>query len=173
MVNTFTLQVSAIRNYTLDDAKSALKSIYNKYGKDMATIIERMYRDETAHFTSGQYRRCGTGGMEAFGQAPYYGWDNNFFSQFPEYTPIGTWSAYENKGMSGQGGNVQITNRKKVFVVLPSVLAGMEYKAMYINKYNGNWARWHSTNSDVQAVYREHIEKIKAKFTNEIEEENK
>lgn len=157
-------------DYTVEDAKLALRTIYNKYGKDMAVIIERMYRDETRHFQSMQYRRCGTGGMEAFGQPPYYGWDAKFFEAAPEFSPIGIWEAFENKGMSTQGGNQQVTDRKKRFVVLPSVLAGMEYKVSYINKHGGNWARWHSTDTSVQSVYRTHIEAIRAKFVNEFEE---
>ena len=136
----------------------------------MAVIIERMYRDETRHFKSGQYKACGTGGMEAFGQAPYYGWDENFFDKNPEYRPIGIWSAYENKGKSGSGGNKQVTDRKKEFVVLPSVLAGMEYKANYINRHNGNWARWHSTKESNQRAYREYIKTIKPRFVNEFEQ---
>lgn len=162
---------SKIQNngFTENDGKEALKVIYDKYGKDMAIIIERMYRDETRHFKSGQYKACGTGGMEVFGSAPYYGWDKNFFETNPEFQPIGIWSAYENKGMSGQGGNQQVTDRKKEFVVLPSVLAGMEYKAFYINKHNGNWARWHSTKASNQQTYKKHIESIKPRFVNEFE----
>ncbi|TLD82045.1 hypothetical protein LS68_003320 [Helicobacter sp. MIT 05-5293] len=87
------------RLYTLDDAKEALKIIYHKYGEEMARIIEKMYRSETAHFDSGQYKHTGTGGMEAFGNAPYYGWDSKFFDQNPNYKPIGIWSAYEGKGI--------------------------------------------------------------------------
>lgn len=65
---------SKIQNngFTENDGKEALKVIYDKYGKDMDIIIERMYRDETRHFKSGQYKACGTGGMEVFGSAPYY-----------------------------------------------------------------------------------------------------
>ncbi|MWV10838.1 hypothetical protein F3I62_01920 [Pseudomonas sp. R-28-1W-6] len=156
-------------DYTVEDGKSALRIIYDKYGKDMAVIIERMYRDETRHFQSMQYRRCGTGGMEAFGEPPYYGWDASFFEANQDFTPIGIWEAFENQGMSGQGGNQQVTDHKKRFVVLPSVLAGMEYKANYINKHGGNWARWHSTDTNVQTVYRTHIEAIRARFVNEFE----
>lgn len=156
-------------NFTESDAKEALKIIYDKHGKDMAVIVEKMYRDETRHFQSGQFKACGTGGMEAFGSAPYYGWDKNFFEANPEFKPTGIWSAFENKGMSGQGGNKQVTDRKKEFVVFPSVLAGMEFKVFYINKYNGNWARWHSTDTSVQAVYKKHIESIRSRFVNEFE----
>ncbi|APC16882.1 hypothetical protein BLL42_14495 [Pseudomonas frederiksbergensis] len=155
--------------FTVADGKAAIKVIYEKYGKEMAIIIERMYRDETAHFESGQYANCGTGGMEAFGGPPYYGWDGAIFEAHPEYTPVGTWSAFENKGMSGQGGNQQVTDKKKVFVVLPSVLAGMEYKAAYINKYDGNWARWHSKETSVQNVYKTHIQAIRARFVEALE----
>jgi hypothetical protein len=162
-------QVFQSNDFNVDDGKKALKIIYDKYGKDMAVIIERMYRDETAHFSSGQYKACGTGGMESFGNAPYYGWDHFFFEEYPEYKPLGLWNAFENKGMSGLGGNQQVTDKKKSFVILPSVIAGMEYKAFYINKYNGNWARWTSTNSSVQETYKKYISTITAKFVNEFE----
>lgn len=128
-----------------------------------------MYRDETAHFKSGQYKACGTGGMEAFGKAPYYGWDASFFDAYPEFRPMGIWSAFENKGMSGQGGNKQVTDKKKEFVILPSVLGGMEYKVFYIKKHNGNWARWHSTNPSNQETYKKFLESIKPRFVNEFE----
>ncbi|BAM32814.1 lipase family protein [Helicobacter cinaedi CCUG 18818 = ATCC BAA-847] len=154
--------------YTLDDAKEALKIVYNKYGEEMARIIEKMYRSETAHFSSGQYKHTGTGGMEVFGNAPYYGWDSKFFEQNPNYKPTGVWSAFEGKGLSEQGGNAQVKDRKNQFVVMPSVLAGMEYKAYYINKHNGNWARWHSTQTQAQEAYKKAIEQIKARIVDEI-----
>ncbi|EKT3967486.1 hypothetical protein NTJ12_002578 [Flavobacterium psychrophilum] len=70
---------SVKNNFTVDDGKKALEIIYDKYGEEMAIIIERMYRDETAHFTSKQYASCGTGGMESHGEPEYYGWDSSFF----------------------------------------------------------------------------------------------
>lgn len=70
--------------------------------------------------------------------------------------------------MSGQGGNKQVTDRKKEFVVLPSVLAGMEYKVFYIKKHNGNWARWHSTNATNQETYKKYLQGIKPRFVNEF-----
>lgn len=166
---TAILATSLINNFTEIDAKEAIKIIYDKYGRDIAITIEQMYRDETRHFQSDQYKACGTGGMEAFGSSPYYGWDKNFFEENPQFRPIGIWKAYENKGMSGKGGNQQVTDRKKDFVILPSVLAGMEYKAFYIKKYNGNWARWHSTKESNQKVYEIYIKSIKPRFINEIE----
>lgn len=155
------------RLYSEMDAKEALKIIVDKYGEDKAKIIEKIYRCETAHFTSKQYRHTGTGGMEAFGVPPYYGWDANFFSQFPHYQPIGIWNAFENQGLSNVGGNTQSKNKKK-FVVMPSVLAGMEYKIYYINKYNGNWARWHSTQPQAQEQYKKLVDSVKPRFVEAI-----
>ena len=165
--------------FTVDDGKEAITELYNKYkdnkwswkwegsdvvtevsGKDLITVVEKMYRLETAHFTSKQYQNCGTGGMESFGSAPYYGWDSALFTE----EPIGTWSAFEGKGLSGQGGNEQVTDKQKVFIKLPSVVVGMEYKIKYIIKYEGNYARWYNTTADAQEKYRESLKGIKAKI---------
>ncbi|MCM2547240.1 hypothetical protein M8545_27980, partial [Burkholderia glumae] len=149
-------------NFTEEDAKNALKYIFDKYGRTIAETVERMYRTETRHFQSTQYRRCGTGGMEAHGPAPYYGWTPDFYSE----PPTGTWSAFEGAGLSGVGGNAQVTDRKKVFVVVSSVRVGMEFKAKYIVHYNGNYARWFSTDANAQAVYRKTLESITPKIVN-------
>ena len=135
-------------HFNKDDAVDGLRYIYDHYGKDMAQIIEKMYRNETRNFTSGQYKNTGTGGMEV-GK-----WNTSLWKQHPELAPIGTWSAYENKGASEQGGNKQVTDRPKVFYVLPSVRAAMIYKAEYIKRYGGNFARWHAVQEIAQEAYR-------------------
>ena len=135
----------------------------------MATAIERMYRAETRHFKSKQFQHCGQGGMEVHGDAPYYGWSSSLY----ENLPVGTWYAYEGKGLSGQGGNAQVSDRKKGFVVFCSVLDGMIFKANYIKKYNGNYARWFSTDSTKQELYKKTLSQIKAKFVDAFEAEGK
>lgn len=147
-----------------DDARNALKVIYDKYGKEIAIIVERMYRAETRHFSSEQYKHGGTPGMEVHGSAPYYGWDSSLFIE----SPTGTWSAYENKGLSGSGGNAQEKNKKKVFVCVSSVLVGMTYVSEYIQKYNGNYARWFSKDESKQAVYRNELSKIKVRIVSKF-----
>ncbi|MGC5891375.1 hypothetical protein [Enterobacter roggenkampii] len=64
--------------FTVQDGKDALRKIYDKYGKDMSVIVERMFRIETTHFTSGQYQHCGAPGMEVHGTPPAYGWSSDF-----------------------------------------------------------------------------------------------
>ncbi len=182
--NTFGEDIGDGELFTVEDGKAAIQTLYNTYkdskwnwkwegsdkevevtGKQLVTIVEKMYRLETSHFKSKQYQHCGTGGMEVFGEAPYYGWDQNLFTE----QPVGTWSAFEGKGLSGAGGNAQVTDRKKEFVKLPSVISGMEYKAKYIIKHNGNYARWfNASDTTAQTSYRDSLKNIRARFINEI-----
>ncbi|MDM8359314.1 hypothetical protein [Pandoraea communis] len=164
VANFLTSHGARENDFTEADAKEALKYILAKYGRGIAETVERMYRTETRHFQSMQYRRCGTGGMEVHGVAPFYGWTSDFYSE----EPTGTWSAYEGVGLSQMGGNQQITSRKKEFVVVSSVAVGMEFKARYIVHYGGNYARWFSRSPDEQAVYRHTIESITPKIVNSL-----
>ena len=106
--------------------------------------------------------------MEVHGNSPYYGWDKTFFQNNPEYKPIGVWAAYEGKGLSGVGGNKQVTDKKKQFVIMPSVKAGMEYLVYYIKKHNNNYARWYSLNEEHQRLYRQRVQSIKSRIVNKI-----
>lgn len=106
-------------------------------------------------------------GWKRLVRTPYYGWDSSFFDKNPSYIPVGTWSAFESKGIGDSGGNKQVTDRKKVFVKFPSVVAAMEYKAFYIEKHHGNWARWHNARDvEKQEAYRNSISKISPKISN-------
>ncbi|EGG6883832.1 hypothetical protein HI972_002864 [Salmonella enterica] len=143
-------------------------TIYDKYGKDMSVIVERIFRIETTHFTSGQYQHCGAPGMEVHGSPPAYGWSSDFFAQHPGYQPTGIWSKKEGKGLSGQGGNAQVTDKPKQFVVFYSVESSMEYIVYYINKHSGNYSWWYSTQESAQKLYRKECGAIIPKFTNEF-----
>ncbi|HGM9954526.1 TPA: hypothetical protein ACKREX_000842 [Providencia stuartii] len=167
---------STDKNFTSEDAKDALRIIYEKYGYEIAKIIEQLYRDETRHFKSMQYKKCGAGGMEVSGknpQPPGYGWNESLFTRHSEYTPVGVWWSFENQGMSGKGGNTQVIDRKKGYIIFPSVLAAMEYKVDYMNRHNGNWAQWHTRDPVTQENYRNAIMKMRYPFVKEMQEENK
>ena len=153
------------RNFNISDAEKSLKLIHNEYGKEMATIIEKMYRVETAHFKSTQFKKTGTGGMESHGVGPYFGWSKEFFDLYPELIPLGVFAIKEGKGA---GGNKQDTVNKKRFVIMTSVYAGMKYKAYYIKKHNMDYARWYSTNEDNKKIYRESLKGVKARIVEKI-----
>lgn len=155
--------------FTDQDAKTALAAVAAKYGKNTAALIEKVARLETTHFKSKQYQLTGTGGMEAHGNAPYYGWYSAFFIANPQYTPVGTTDMLENKGASEIGGNPQMPNAK-VFVIMPSVEAWMMFLADYANRYKaqGGILRWYSTDPAKQQIYQTSLNGIVPRFVNQL-----
>ncbi|MDY0989816.1 hypothetical protein SOM12_20455 [Flavobacterium sp. CFBP9031] len=140
--------------FNLEDARRALRLIYDNYGEEIAKNVEMMYRWECSHFKSGQYKHCGGPGMEAANNNhPTYGWDGEVYNKFPQYTPIGIWEEFENEGMSGRGGNTQVTDSKKRYIKFPSVEAGMVYVAEFLVRHNGNVGRWHTRDVSRQSNY--------------------
>jgi hypothetical protein len=157
------------KKFTEADAVPALAKVKAVYGKDMAVLIEKVARWETAHFKSKQYQLTGTGGMEAFGSAPYYGWFAPFFVANPSYAPIGTTAMLENKGLSAEGGNAQ-SAKPKVFVIMPSVEAWMMFLADYSTRYksSGGIARWYSTDPANQKLYMDKLATVSPKIVNSL-----
>jgi len=172
--NTFGIQAQISKNetreFTEHDARLALMKIYDLYGRDMAKTIESIYRWEGKHFKSDQYKICGSPGMEVSGNssAPNYGWDGSLYKKHPEYTPVGIWESFENKGKSGAGGNDQDTKNKKKYIKFPSVEAGMMYIVDFINRHNGNIGRWHSTDKKIQENYKNEIKTAIPRIVNQF-----
>lgn len=104
--------------------------------------------------------------MEAHGAPPNYGWAGSFFSNYPQYAIQTTTSLMEGVGLSASGGNAQDTTNTKQFIVFPSVEGAMMFKADYIERYNGNYARWFSRDADRQAVYRSNLEGVRPRIVN-------
>lgn len=124
-------------DFTEEDAKKAILELA-KTNPTNAKIIERMYRLETAHFTSGQYKRTGTAGMH---DGQWQGLDT---------------SKLEKITMSDAG---KPTN----FLVIPPNVF-VPYLNSYIERYNGNYAKWNSTNETKQTAYRTKVNQIKNRF---------
>lgn len=152
-----------------EDARAALVKVAQVYGKPAAAQIEKVARLETSHFKSKQYQTTGTGGMEAHGAAPYFGWYSPFFVANPSYTPVGTTDMLENKGASAIGGNPQ-SSTAKVFVIMPSVEAWMMFLADYAQRHatDGGILRWYSTNAANQQVYANSLKGISTPLTNQF-----
>lgn len=125
------------KEFTPQDAENALKIMAQKYGKERAQLLEKIMRWETAHFKSGQYRKGGSAGMEA-GK-----WYN-----LPEGLP--TYQMRDN-----------LTGLIATFIKWGSVLQFLEYLNGYINRYDGNFARWNTLNPEKQAEYRKKVLSVK------------
>jgi len=125
--------------FTEADAMKAIERVSEKYGAELARIVERIFRLETAHFTSLQYRLTGTAGMEA-----------------------GKWKDLANLPTVTMNDSDKADGADKFIKWNPVDFA--LYLAEYIKRHNGNYARWYSTNSEKQAEYRAKLATIKNRF---------
>lgn len=140
--------------------KLALKEVLNKYGRSIAEHVEAIYRLETNHFKSGQFKGTFSPGMEKFADTYPYGWNTIHkvvWSKHPEYRPIGFKPFTEGK-----------TGIKKYFLVFPSIRSAVMTLAGFLEYYDNNPGRWFSTDPVKQANYNRTINLIKPVFTNEI-----
>jgi hypothetical protein len=149
-------EVATKQTYSEADFIAALPKVVTKYGKGIAEYVEKIYRLETAHFKSEQFKATGTPGMEAHGIAPNYGWYAPFFVANPSYTPLGTHVMKENG-----------TGREKTFIVMPSVEAAMMFLADYLKRYDSP-GRWYTTVPEKQAQYVATLNTIISRHTNTI-----
>lgn len=129
-----------MKNYNTNDAKNAILSVAKSYGVPMAQTIEKMMRLETAHFTSGQYRKTGSAGMEE-----------------------GKWSNLPYAMDSIAMDDIHKPGLER-FIVWPSVTDFAVYLAEYIKRHNGNWARWNSLNPLAQTEYTNRVNSIIPRF---------
>lgn len=137
------------KHYTIADAQKGLAAVAAKYGTDMAATVEKMYRLETANFTSKQYVLTGTPGMEA-----------------------GKWGMFRYGYLIGSYPTVPLNDNhvgdQRKFIVFPSVEDAMLFLSAYINFYNGNYARWNSLDPTAQAEYRNRVQGLTASIVNSL-----
>lgn len=130
----------------------ALDLIENEYGKNIRDWVNRIYILETANYTSGQYKKTGTPGMEITPGSEYpWGWyatARNIWSDV-RFKPVGILRMKENQ-----------TGIEKQFIILPSVHAGMKVLADYLQRGNRP-GRWYSTMETKQDAYEEKLRNIK------------
>ena len=142
------------KNFTEQDAVKALKAAEKKFGTDAAALLERVMRWETAHFTSGQYKRTGSPGMEIGGsnKSYPYGWVTpvGLWEKNPQYKPIGTYTTPENQ-----------TGKIKTFIKFPSVEAAVMTLGEVLKNRNWNAGSWYSTNPTSQKLYNDKINKVR------------
>lgn len=139
--------------------KLAARKLLKKYPRSIVENVERIYRLETNHFKSGQYKKTYSPGMEMHSDNYPYGWTGSLklWSKNPHYKPIGFVTMRE-------GG----TNIPKTFLKFASLEAAMFTLADYLSRYNNNPGRWYSLNQSAQERYLRSINKITPHYTDEI-----
>jgi len=142
----------------------SLKKVAIHYGKENAIKIEALFRNETKHFTSGNFLICYSPGMEATKDVMPYGWTSlaKFWKDKPEYAPIGIHKQVENSS------RMMASRGERRFIKFPSLEAAMMTVAKRLSDkawYTGAWA---SNNVDSQKKYADYLLKIKTPLSNSL-----
>lgn len=134
------------------DLQSAFRKVAEKYGNELAKNAERIYRLETAHFNSGQFKATNSPGMLKFSTYYPYGWQapRNLWDQNPQYKPIGQATFTKN-------------GKQYTYLKFPNFEAALFTLAEYLNKYRPG--RWYSTVPAQQNEYETKLKSISTKYT--------
>jgi hypothetical protein len=124
--------------FTPQDATDALLKIRETVGKERAQLLERILRWETNHFKSKQYQQGGSAGME----------DGKWFN-----LPANTYTTFPMRD--------NLTKEMRNFIKWNSVFDFLKYLNAYIDRYNGNYARWNTLNEEGQIKYRRDVNSVR------------
>ena len=138
-----------------------LLKVQELYGKDFAQRLEKLYRNETAHFKSGNFAITHAPGMEAFGDTLPYGWVqlSDYWRMFPQYAPTHLHSQVENTSALAKA-----SKNPKRFLVFPSVEASMMSVSYLIKLRSSNFGTWFSRNPTQIANYNKVLDTIKPRL---------
>ena len=145
----------------MDKNLEGLLKVQELYGKDFAQRLEKLYRNETAHFKSGNFAITHAPGMEAFGNDTPYGWIQltEYWKINPQYAPTHLHSQIENTSALATA-----SKKPKRFLVFPSVEASMMSVSYLIKLRGSNFGTWFSKNPKAIADYNLILNSIKPRL---------
>lgn len=149
-------------------SESEIKSAFQKcsavYGAEYARNVERLFRKETAHFTSGQFKKTLSPGMEISGGTNStkttfpFGWSS--LEKFVNANPLILKSTFYVSRMNENG-----TGLGKTFVGFPTIDSSVMFVAWFIkNVRGGRFGKWYSTNESSALAYETGLSLIKARY---------
>ena len=94
-------EMTASRGFTENDAAAAIRAVWQAWGREIARVLEKTWRQETTHWRSGEYQSTGGAGWHPWEPTfPWYWGDlKKFWSEHPEHRPIGYY--WKKEGQSG------------------------------------------------------------------------
>lgn len=158
------LKRAALSVSPLNKFDRALNKVKAVYGLGIARNIERIYRLETANFTSKQFLETYSAGMEDHSSSNKYpyGWRLGGFWDTQtgrKYRPIGTAIFKEGAGLYNDG------RQYKRFLKFPNVESAVMTLAEFLRLYDNNGGRWFSTEIEKQFAYNNRLQQIKTLYT--------
>lgn len=146
---------------TEQEIKDGLLKVKSIYGKAYAQRLEQLYRNETAHFKSGNFQITHAPGMEAFADTLPYGWTqlSEYWIINPQYAPTHLHSQVENTSALSKA-----SEKPKRFLVFENMEASMMSVAYLIKLRSSNFGTWFSKNPTQIANYNKVLDTIKPRF---------
>lgn len=137
--------------------KDAFDEAKKRYPDNVVKMAEKLFRWETAHFKSGQFKKTYSPGMEKHGNVYPWGWASMkpFWDANNWAKPVGWVAMHENAG-------AQADAEIDYFAKFPSFKAALFSVCEYIEKYGAG--RWYSTNAESQASYLDKLNTIKNRY---------
>jgi len=128
------------------------------YDKAFVADIERLFRLETAHFKSGQFKKGYSPGMVATGMIFPYGWSSLKTFASAMNLPSGLFPITPPFPPSGFK-----------YVMFPDFLSSIAFVAWFIkNKRGGVVEQWNSLDPATASRYRAKLNEIKSRITNTL-----
>ena len=147
-----------------ESIKNALATIKQRHGREVAKRVEQLYRKETRHFESGQFRKTLSPGMEPSPQTNLifpFGW--NSLKIFAQQNNLRS-DQFFISGPFTEGG----TGKQKKFIGFPDLITAMEFLIFMINRRGGNWGKWFSLDSTAAARYENSLNNISTPIVNSL-----
>lgn len=147
---------------TPENIKNSFKKIFDTYGYEKTKRLEQMFRNESGHFKSGQFKKSFSPGMESVpNNAPSvypFGWKSlDKFAKKYGYKPE---QFYQTETLT-EGG----TGKPKRFVGFPSLFSAMLFVMFLIENRGWNFGKWFSFDETLAANYNSKLDKIKTPIT--------
>lgn len=144
-----------------DTIKEALKKIFDEFGREKTEKLEQLYRKETAHFRSGQFKGGASPGMEPSpnnNRTFPYGWTS--LKKFSEAYNIPAEKFYIT-GPYTEGG----TGKQKYFIGFPNVYTAMLFVMYVIGRRGWNFGKWRAFDETISSNYNASLNTIIPKIT--------
>lgn len=136
------------------EMKAALAGIVQRHGTDIARKVEKVYRLETADFTSGLFLASNGAGQKAFTLTYPWGWPRRGTVASDYGEPVEMVD-------TGEGA-------PSWWVVYRKLETAANYLAQFIVDHKGNAARWNSVEAARQAVYQRLLDGKPTPWTDEV-----
>ena len=140
-----------------NDLQTEFTKIKNNFGADFARQIERIFRLETAHFTSEQFKEGNSPGMRAFKTTYPYGWES--LDEFAKANSI-------DGRKFGIGRTFVVRGKNYRYVTFPDFKTSLNFVAWFIrNKRGGIPEKWNSLDPKAAADYKTKLNQIIPRYT--------